>query len=336
MRYKVINNSTQIVQKTRADYLYEKFCIDKKLDLKTFVHRVKSAYYEYDSEVYNPDHAGKLTNLFSDLLSSKSYNTPPAIVDIGAGSGQSYELVKSTNFEFASYYFIEPFQAMVNKFEFKNDDKIVLVCDYFENKSCTELLLSDKRPKIFLMCASLRTLDNLPKFIDILKANMSINDRLILPLEPNNDYFGKYYKILVPFIYGLRIIKKFEVVGMFNRRFISNNPSKKSTLEMSLESLKQDEVVNSDFTTGMLYAIVYYNNFFTWRKIKVPEKYNDGFFTIEQVASQLGGKVTKLKTHTYLYGFSFGNKKMDDFLEKVLNKIFPKSGAVLSAVITKL
>lgn len=55
MKYKVINNH-DIVKKTRAEYLFNQFCIDKELDVKTFVHRVKEAYYKYDAPVYKPSH----------------------------------------------------------------------------------------------------------------------------------------------------------------------------------------------------------------------------------------------------------------------------------------
>ena len=335
MRYKVINNNTQLSRNTRADYLHQKFCVDKRLDPKAFVHKVKSAYYMYDSEVYSPNYTATLSNVFSDLFSELSFKALPAVIDIGAGTGQSYELVKSTNLEFDKYYFIEPFKSMIDKFNGKNDDRIFLVCDYFESSACAALLSSETRPKIFLMCASLRTLDNLPEFIDSLKKYMNVNDRLILPVEPNNEYFGVYFKLLAPLILGARIVKKFQSFFNSKRHNLQNSMSGKSAIDMALEHLKKTSVVSADFTTGMLYAIVYYNNFYTWRKISVPDQYNEGFFTIGQVADRLGGKVSKLRTHTYLYGFSFGFKKLDDVIERILSKVLPRKGAVLSAVITK-
>jgi hypothetical protein len=335
MRYKVINNNSSY-QKSRADYLYEKFCIDKELNPKTFVHEVKHAYYRYDSAVYSPSHLKTHSSVFQSLFSSLTFKKSPVIIDIGAGGGQSYELVKSIDFEFEKYYFIEPFQSMIDQFDDKDDDKVVLVCDYFETAACSDLLRKETRPKIFMMCSSLRTLDNLSEFIEFLKEHMSVNDKFVLPLEPNNEYFGRYYKVLVPLILVARILKKAQSFISFKKSYSTDTSHEKHPLDLSLEFLKQKGICNNNFTIGMLYAIVYYNNFFTWRKIKVPEKYNDGFFTIEHIADQLGGRVTKFKTDTYLYGFSFGNKKIDDYVEKVLNKIFPKSGAVLSAVITKL
>lgn len=335
MKYKVINNH-DIVEKTRAEYLFNQFCIDKKLDVKTFVHQIKVAYYKYDAPLYNPSHTKTISPTFQALLSDLSFETEPAIIDIGAGSGQSYELVKSTSLKFGKYYLIEPFQSMLDEFDGKNDDKVVLICDYFESAACIKLLLREKRPKIFMMCGVLRTLDNLNEFIDVLKENMKEGDKFILPLEPNNDYFGHYFKILLPLIFGVRVIKKVQTTIGLNAHHSPIKFKEKSSLDLSLEYLQSTGVVSSKFTIGMMYAIVNYNNFHSWRKIKIPEKYNDGFFTMDQVADRLGAEVTQFKTHTYLYGFSSGMKKLDNFLEAILTKLLPKKASTVVTLITKL
>ena len=83
MRYKVINNNS-LHQKSRADYLYEKFCIDKELNPKTFVHEVKHAYYRYDSAVYCPSHLKTHSSVFQSLFSRLPFKKSPVIIDMSS------------------------------------------------------------------------------------------------------------------------------------------------------------------------------------------------------------------------------------------------------------
>jgi SAM-dependent methyltransferase len=336
MKYKAISGDDTPSQKTRVDYLYDNFCIDETLTPQTFIHHVKAAYYKYDAEVYNPDHTHTLLPTFQTIFSQLTFNVEPVIVDIGAGSGQTYDLVKRTEFKFSKYYFIEPFQSMIDQFDDKDDEKIVVICDYYEGSYCTKLLKDEKGSKLFIMCASMRTLDNINEFIDILKLNMKIGDILVLPLEPNNPYFGSYFKILLPFIFCVRVLKKVRATFNPKRSSLPAGAKDSHPLFKSLEHLKTTGVVGSKFNTTMLYAVIYYNNYHAWRGIEIPDEYNDGFFTIAQVAERLGGEVSHLKTKEYLYGFSFGLAKLDDFLERTLAKLFPTKGATLTAVITKI
>jgi hypothetical protein len=107
-------------------------------------------------------------------------------------------------------------------------------------------------------------------------------------------------------------------------------------LDQSLYHLQKTGVVNDKFTIIMLYAIVYYNNYSCWRSIDIPDQYNEGFFTIDQVADRLGCEVNAFNTRTYLYGASFGVPILDNYIENILKKLFPNKGATFSAAMTKL
>lgn len=93
MRYKVISGDDTPSQKTRGDYLYDNFCIDETLTPHSFIHHVKAAYYKYNAEVYNPGYAVTLVPIFKKVLSELTVEIDYVIVDIGAGSGQVYDLV---------------------------------------------------------------------------------------------------------------------------------------------------------------------------------------------------------------------------------------------------
>ena len=334
MRYKVIATDKASSQKTRAEYLFQEYCLKETMTPKDFIHKVKTAYYKYNAEVYNPGYAVTLVPAFKKVLSDLPVEIDQVIVDIGAGSGQVYDLVTAEKFKFTKYYFIEPFQSMIDQFDHKDDGKVFVICDYFESPYCTKLLNDEKGSKLFIMCAALRTLDNINEFADSLKSNMKPGDKLFLPLEPNNDYFGSYYKALMPFVFGVRVLNKIRAV-LSKNLYPPVETNDKHPLVKSLEYLKKTGVVNAEFNSSLLYAIVYYNNYHAWLAIDIPEDYNDGFFTIAQLAKRLGGEVTEFKTNTYLYGFSFGVARIDGFIEKMLGKFFPSLGASLTAVITK-
>jgi len=260
------------------------------------------------------------------------------VVDIGAGTGVSYYLVKGTGYNFTKYYYIEPFKKMIDQFEDKNNSKIIIIDDYFESEKSINLIKGDRDKKIFMMCGAFRTLDNVNKTLDVLSSSMQKGDKLFLPIEPNNEYFGKYYKFIAPYFFSIAVYKKLKKLLLTIIRFKNQDKSKEvindnHPLDKSLQYLRNTGVVNNKFTTTILYAIVYYNNFFCWRSIDIPDQYNEGFFTIDQVAEGLSCEINVLYTRIYLYGLGLTE---NSWTEKVLHKIFPNSGSSFTAVLTKL
>ncbi len=115
MKYRVINNQ-HTPKNTRAEYLYNTFCLDRELTPETFVDCVKTAYYKYDAEVYQPSYNKTLKPAFNKFFNSLTNDDGGGVVDIGAGTGESYYLVKGTAYDFTKYYYVEPFKKMINQF----------------------------------------------------------------------------------------------------------------------------------------------------------------------------------------------------------------------------
>ena len=239
-------------------------------------------------------------------------------------------------FHFDKYYFIEPFSEMIEQFDDKDNKKVVLINDYFESESCITLLNKEARPKLYLMCAVLRTLNNINEFGDILKENMHTGDRLFLPVEPNNDYYGKYYKYLKPMILIKRLLVKLRSIFSINKSNSDTVAIEKHPLSKALLNLKENKIVNDAFSRDMIYAIVYCNNYFCWKNLEIPEEYNEGFFNIVEFAKRAGCEIEKIDTETYLYGFSFGVSFLDHIIEKFMNILFPNKGSTMTVVIRKL
>lgn len=186
--------------------------------------------------------------------------------------------------------------------------------------------------KIFVMCAVFRTLDNVNRFLNILDQCMQQGDKLFLAIEPNNEYFGKYYKLMAPFFFIKKVYNKVRQLLLLKSKNKLDNFNYKDPLDKSIQFLRETGVVNDDFNKEMLYAIVYYNNYLCWKNINIPEQYNEGFFTIDQVVERLSCEVTRFNTWTYLYGIS----SPDNWIEKILNKFFPNNGSTFGALLTKI
>ena len=336
MKYKTINNVRH--SHSRAEYLFNEFCIDKTLTQEAFVESLKTAYYKFDAPLYHLAHRKYLEKPFMKLF--KSIPEGGSIVDIGAGTGDSYWLTKYTKYTFKTYYYVEPFQAMINQFSDKNDTAVRIVNDYFESAQCMELFKKDKNQKIFIMSGVLRTLNNIDVFMEALKKNMNKGDVFFLAIEPNNEYFsGFYYKLMPILLFNIRVFRKIKAASLWLVNRSKNTPldSKNQEihpLQKSLKFLQNSGIVSDQFTSTMLYGIVNYNNYHSWKNINVPEKFNDGFFTIKQGAQSLDCNIDDLSTHGYLYGVRFPNKLFEK-IEGVLQSLFPKKGSTMSAVLIK-
>ena len=264
MKYKPLSDAHSLSM--RSNYLKNKYCPNELISSKNFVEQIKTAYYKYDAPLYQPGYNQSLKTQFDSFF--HNLREDKIIVDIGAGTGDSYWLVKNSSYSFSKYYFIEPFKSMIDKFEDKDNSKVVIVNDYFESTKCTEMIRKEKKPIIFIMCAVLRTIDNIDEFIDILKMNLKYGDQIFLPVEPNNEYFGKYYKylttIIKPLIISRLVLKKAKdlIIRNYSSAKNSEKIDEKSPLVNALDHLKKTRIVNDEFTVTMLYAIVYYNNYF--------------------------------------------------------------------------
>jgi len=265
-----------------------------------------------------------------------------AVVDIGAGTGDSYWLVRNTKYNFSKYYFVEPFGSMIEKFGDKNHSDVVIVNDYLESETCSAAMSEDRNRKVFIMCASLRTIDQMGRFLGVLKKEMQKGDVFFLAIEPNNEYFGKYYKFMMPLLFSKRVYRKVKSILLRISSPLKrgagasvNGFDSLHTLDKSLKHLQEKKVVNDKFTREMLYAMVYYNNYLCWRNIDIPENHNDGFFTIEQVAEALDCKISDFSTRTYLYGADMGFEFADGMIEKGLHFLAPRHGSTFSATLVK-
>ena len=81
MRYNIIDNQSA-PKNTRAEYLYNTFCLDERLTPETFVECLKTAYYKYDAEIYQPGYAEKLKPSFNEFFNNLSTDLIAIFTDV--------------------------------------------------------------------------------------------------------------------------------------------------------------------------------------------------------------------------------------------------------------
>ena len=342
MKFRELNGS----KLKRSEYLYSRYCADTSLNASLFIEKIKKTYYEFDSEHYELANRESFTAVYARMF-KMALDSDASVVDIGAGTGDSYFLTKKTGFNFSKYYFVEPFESMINKFSDKNAPSVCIINDYFESNKLANILDKSNEQKIFLMSSVVRTLDDIDGFMGLLNNYMNHGDYLFLPVEPNNKYFGKYHRSFMSvfslILFPERVVRKLKalIVGrskMGGSGEDFNIKRSKHPLALTLNKLREYQVVNNNFTEEMIYAVINYNNYYCWQNIDVPVEYNEGFFTLDYICSKLDCAVVDLSTRDHLYAVRskvvFVNGIIN-YMSRMLRLILPGDGATMSVILRK-
>ena len=321
--------------KTRLDYVYENYAIDKEnVSTMQFVDLINKYYYKHAAALYT--FPWDLRAFYTDVLNEAGPGYD--IVDIGAGTGFSYDLIRSIGYDYSNYYYVEPSKVMSDRL--KNDDsKLIILNNYIEE--CWEQLRKKKGKKIFIMNSAFHHIIDLNKFSDELRSAMGEDDLFFIPYEPNNGYNNSVLAILYRFmdtlvnpkniiLYAARklgilktLLKLKSVIRKVLGRRDLNVPSH---LAMTLSDLVNENIVSRSFTEAMVYAIVDYGVFDNWKKINMPSEYNEGFFTHNNIDEIVKMQVVYSKTYTFQYMPTFESYKFRQLLDNKMRIFFPKSG----------
>ena len=331
----VVTFNNNVSFKRRLDYLYDNYVIDKQnVSIIQFVDLINKYYYKYAADLYT--FSWDLREYYTDVLNEVGPGYD--IVDIGAGTGFSYDLIRSIGYDYSNYYYIEPSKEMSDRL--KNDDsKLIILNNYIED--CWGKLKINKRKKIFIMNSAFHHIIDLNKFSDELRNAMGEDDIFFIPYEPNNGYNSSLVTLLYRLINTvvnpkntilyvarqLGILKTLLRLKSVTRKVLGRSDlNKPYYLSHSIKDLVNKNIVSSSFTEEMVYAIIDYGVFDNWKKIKMPDEYNEGFFTINNIDKILKMQVVYLKTYTFQYGANFEMYKFRQLIDKKIRRFFPKSG----------
>ena len=304
----------------RGEYIKQKFSEDNTLSTFKFIEKIKDAYYKFDADVYQSGYLKTLRDFFTEEF--KNIQNGMDIVDIGAGTGETYNLIEQIEYRFNHYYFIEPFKDMSDKFN-RERDNLTIINEYFEN---INKALSNKRRKIFILCGVLRTMESPVKFLKKFREISKKGDLLILGIEPNNRYFSIHNKLWKLRSSIISAIKKIFYLKKYSNNFSSNKKS--SNIENAINYLKNHKIVGNKFKWKHLYAIVNYNNLHSWRDIDLPNENNEGFFDIQLIQDITHCKLVSMNTRGMFYEILDEN----NLIEKLTTSLFPSYGSHFSAI----
>lgn len=304
----------------RGEYIKKKFSEDNSISTFTFIEKIKDAYYKYDADVYQSGYLKMLRDFFTKEF--KNIQNGLDIVDIGAGTGETYSLIEQTKYSFNHYYFIEPFKDMSDKFN-REIDNLTIINEYFENINKP---LSNEKGKIFILCGVLRTMESPVKFLKKFREMSNKGDLLILGIEPNNRYFSIHNKLWKFRSSIISVTKKIFFLKKYSKKFSSNKKSK--SIENAINYLKKKNIVGNKFKWKHLYAIVNYNNLHSWRDIDLPNDNNEGFFDIQLIQDMTHCKLVSINTKGMFYEILDEN----NFIEKLTISLFPRHGSYFSAI----
>ncbi len=328
----------------RIDYLYETFVLDKQVvSIAEFVDLINKCYYKYAADEYL--FPWDLRSYYVDVLDKLEPGFD--IVDIGAGTGFSYELIRTIGYGYSNYYFVEPSKNMSDKLQ-TGDPKLVVINDYIEN--CWLELKQSKNKKLFIMNAAMHHIIDLDRFAKELRDAMNVDDVFFIPYEPNNGYHKLLLASLFRVINTLKNPKsiivglagKLHLVGALQnlkrltRKFLGRGTEIETYyLTKALNDLVSQNLVSPEFTEQMIYAITDYGVFDNWSSINIPNEFNEGFYTLDNLSKILGLQIVYLKTYTFQHPASFKANKWRQLIDQKLRKYFPSSGAFICAAFKK-
>lgn len=310
----------------RINWIYSEYGNSNTTNLEEFLSGVNIAYYSNSANLYSSrfveDIYAEYKNLFdsADMKLNGRY-----LVDIGAGTGFEYDLFKHFSLEFSHFKYIEPSKDMIGIFKdrigLNLDDNITFYNGYFADIADQ---ISNEHNKLLVLNSALHHVVWLEPLLDDIKSSMNSGDIFILGHEPNNSYSRT-------FLFIQKLAKAFLTLAMFKK--IPNLFKGPSADSVRWKSINQDlldkKIIVKKMSPLLIrriidYGVGYKND---WVKLGIPNKFNEGFWTINDLSDYLGSDFKLLHFNTYRHlGDSNGNLVLR-FLNNILRAMFKTSGS---------
>lgn len=310
----------------RINWIYSEYANSNTSNLEEFLSAVNTAYYSNSANLYSSRFVKDIYIEYKSLFDSINVNLNGRyVVDIGAGTGFEYDLFKCFSLEFSHFKYIEPSQDMINIFTDRVgpdiDEDISFFNGYFSEIADQ---ISEEKNKLLVLNSALHHVVWLEPVLDDIKKSMNSGDVFILGHEPNNSYSRT-------FLFIQKLTKAFLTSAIFKK--IPNISKMPSADSVRWESINQDLVDKKIIVKKMSpllirriidYGVGYKND---WKKLGIPNKFNEGFWTIDDLSGYLGPDFKLLHFNTYRHlGDSNGNVVLG-FFNNILRALFKTSGS---------
>lgn len=315
----------------RINWIYSEYADMNLFNLEEFLSSVNESYYSNSANMYSSrfikDIYAEYQNLFNrlDININDRY-----IVDIGGGTGFEYDLFKHFSINFKHFKYIEPSIDMISIFKDRigNDiDKNLSFYNGYFSEVASQI--GKEQNKLLVLNSALHHVVWLEPMLDDIKSSMNSGDIFILGHEPNNSYsklflfIQKLAKVLLTSVIFKKIFSTFKTSNVDSDRWdaINKDLINKKVIVKKMSPLLIRRIID--------YGVGYKND---WKKLSIPDKYNEGFWTIDDLSSYLGSDFKLLHMNTYRHlGDPNGNLVLE-FLNNIFSAIFKKSGSNFIAV----
>jgi len=252
------------------------------------------------------------------------------VVDIGGGAGFEYILFKNCSIDFKHFMYTEPSKYMVSVFmesvDVDSDCKLS-----YHNGHFSEVVdqIREEPNKLLIINSALHHVIWIEPMLDDIKSSMKDGDLFILGHEPNNDYSTVLMTLqkAIKFIFTLVLFKKLfplfksSVADADRWNSINQELLEKKYITKKMSPLLIRRIID--------YGVGYKNDLET---LEIPEKFNEGFWNMEDLSGYLGAEfsLSYFKTYRHL-GDSRGNFVIE-VLNRLLGVVFKRHGTNFIAV----
>ena len=310
----------------RIDWIYSEYANLNNTCLHEFLSAVNTAYYSNSANLYSSrfvkDIQAEYKKLFDCIYSDLNGRY---VVDIGAGTGFEYDLLKGLSIEFSHFKYVEPSRSMIDIFMDRVGENLDEGIS-FHNGYFSDIVdqISEQNNKLLVLNSTLHHFIWIEPILDDLKSSMHSGDIFILGHEPNNSY-SRVFLLLqkaCKVFFASNLLRKIPGFSKISRvdsdrwKSINQDLIEKNIIVQEMSPLLIRRIID--------YGVGYKND---WKKLGVPDKFNEGFWTIDDLSDYLGPDFKLLHFNTYRHlGDSNGNLILELF-NNILRRMLKTSGS---------
>jgi len=320
----------------RIDWIYSKYGNTDATSLEDFIAAVNNAYYSASANLYSSRFVEDISDEYKKMFTSikiKSESAKRFIVDIGGGAGFEYELLKKCSIDFRHFKYIEPSKDMMKVFMGSSD----VAADHklsFHNEHFSEVVdqIREEPNKLLIINSALHHVIWIEPMLDDIKSSMKEGDLFVLGHEPNNDYsrvfmtLQKAFRAIFTSVLLKKILPQSKSSGADTDRWKAINLAllKSQHIKREMSPLLIRRIID--------YGVGYKKD---WKKLNIPEEFNEGFWNTEDLSSYLGPDFSLLYFQTYRHlGDSHGNVVIE-CMNRILSTVLRRHGTNFIAVWVK-
>ncbi|MCA9263630.1 MAG: class I SAM-dependent methyltransferase [Planctomycetales bacterium] len=320
----------------RIDWLYERYAGSAAANVREFVRLVNEVYYKHFASHYEERYVSDIEQQYDALFRQFQLHDDDTrtIVNVGGGAGFEYEQFLRNNIGWREYLFIEPDPEMIQLFQNRHDltGKNVRILPGRLEEHIHEIQQISHKVILFNSC--LHHVIWIESVLDIMKASLQPGDLVLFCHEPNNSYLWSPFMVL-------NYLLRSATTDLIPRRLGLYRSSAESGRQDCWQQVN-DELMSRRITTTRLAPIAIRRMIDygvglkgDWKSIGVPPEYDEGHWTPRELEGYLGSEFKTVFLRMYRCLGDPGGKRLFSRMNKLCDKLFPRSGSVFCMAIQR-